>query len=122
MTSMIDRAGLRVAEVLARFIEDQALPGTGVAPDAFWAGAAAIFARFAPDNRALLAVRDRLQHQIDAWHEARAGQPIDPADYRAFLHAIGYLVPEPPAFHITSAQTFLNGQDIRVSRISQNDH
>src|SRR6185369_17981771 len=99
---MLDRAGLRVAEVLARFIEDQALPGTGVTADAFWAGAAAIYARFAPENRALLAVRDRLQHQIDAWHDAHP-QPFDPAEYRTFLHEIGYLVAEPPAFQISPA-------------------
>jgi len=109
---MLDRAGLRVAEVLARFIEDQALPGTGVTADAFWAGAAAIYARFAPENRALLAVRDRLQHQIDAWHDAHP-QPFDPAEYRTFLHEIGYLVAEPPAFQISPAHV-----DDEVARIA----
>jgi malate synthase len=100
--SMIEKAGLSVASELADFIETQALPGTGIAPDAFWAGAAAIFARFAPLNAALLEKRDALQAAIDGWHSARAGQPADPAAYKAFLTEIGYLVPEPAPFAVTS--------------------
>jgi len=96
------KAQLAVAEPLARFIEEQALPGIGIDAAAFWAGVSDIFARFAPENRALLAKRDDLQAQIDAWHEARAGQPIDPAAYQAFLGAIGYLVPEPAPFAIAT--------------------
>ena len=99
---MIDRAGLQVAASLAAFIEDQALPGTGIEPEAFWAGAADIFARFAPDNVALLRKRDTMQAQIDSWHEQRAGQPHDAAAYQAFLREIGYLVAEPAPFTIGS--------------------
>ncbi|MCW2389571.1 malate synthase [Sphingobium sp. B11D3B] len=100
MTNKVDRAGLSVAQELADFIEQRALPGTGLTAQAFWAGTAAIFADFAPRNRALLAQRDDLQAQIDAWHEARAGQPIDQPAYEAFLREIGYLVPEPAPFTI----------------------
>jgi malate synthase len=100
MTATIDRAGLAVAEPLARFVEEQALPGTGVEPAAFWQGFAALLARFAPENRALLATRDALQVQIDDWHRAHAGKSIDPAAYQAFLREIGYLVPEPAPFTI----------------------
>ena len=99
---MIDKAGLTVAAELADFIERQALPGTGIAPDAFWAGTADIFARFAPDNVALLRKRDTMQAQIDSWHEQRKGQPHDGAAYQAFLREIGYLVPEPAPFAIGS--------------------
>jgi len=102
MTQMVDRAGLSVAAELADFIETQALPGTGLSPDAFWAGTAGIFAQYAPRNRELLARRDTLQAQIDAWHVERAGKPIDGADYQAFLREIGYLVPEPAPFTVTS--------------------
>ncbi|WP_375427168.1 malate synthase G [uncultured Sphingomonas sp.] len=91
---MLDRNGLRVAGVLARFVEEQALPGTGVDPAVFWAGTAAIFARFTPDNRALLARREDLQAAIDARYVA--GEPVD----EAFLRGIGYLVPEPGPFTI----------------------
>ena len=99
---VIDKAGLKVAGVLADFIDEQVLPGTGIAPAAFWTGAARIFEGFAPENRALLKTRDEMQAQIDAWHEARRGQAIDQGEYQAFLRAIGYLVDEPQAFSITS--------------------
>ncbi|WP_116092356.1 malate synthase G [Sphingomonas crusticola] len=100
---MIDKAGLKIAEPLVRFVEDQALPGTGLSPEAFWSGTAAIFARLAPENAALLKIRDEMQAKIDAWHRARPGQPIDIGEYRAFLTKIGYLVPEPTPFAVTSA-------------------
>lgn len=99
----IDRAGLQVDEALAAFIEERALPGTGITPEAFWRGAAAIFADLTPRNRELLATRDRMQAQIDAWHTERAGQPIDQAAYQAFLRDIGYLVPEPAPFTVAPA-------------------
>ena len=57
----------------------------------------------APKNRALLAKRDELQAQIDAWHRRDAGQPFDLAAYKAFLAEIGYLVPEGPDFAIDTA-------------------
>ena len=102
MADRIDRAGLGVAASLADFIERQVLPGTGIEAEAFWQGAAALFALFAPENAALLAKRDDLQARIDAWHQARAGQPIEGATYQAFLREIGYLVPEPAAFAVTT--------------------
>ena len=94
----VDRAGLKIAEPLARFLEERALPGTGIAVDAFWRGTTDIYARLAPEKARLLAVRDTLQARIDAWHDARAGQPIDQAAYQAFLREIGYLVDEPAPF------------------------
>jgi malate synthase len=103
MTKSVDRAGLAVAEPLARFIEEKALPGTGVAADAFWRGTAQIFARFAPENRTLLAKRDELQAKIDQWHLARKGKPHDAAAYQAFLREIGYLVAEPKPFKVAAA-------------------
>ena len=97
------RAGLTIADELVRLIEERALPGTGIEAEAFWAGMADILARFAPENAALLAKREDLQAQIDAWHMARAGKPLDSAEYQAFLREIGYLVPEPAPFAVTSA-------------------
>ncbi len=96
----IDRNGLNVDARLAEFVETQALPGTGLFPDAFWAGFAQAVAEFAPVNRALLATRDRMQGQIDDWHRARRGQGFDAAAYQAFLREIGYLLPEGPDFTI----------------------
>ena len=98
--SMLERAGLRIATVLDRFIVDQVLPGTGIEATAFWSGVADIYARFTPENRALLRKRDALQAQIDAWHQQRPGLPPDPAAYQSFLRDIGYLVAEPAAFSV----------------------
>lgn len=100
MSKTTERAGLTVAETLVRFIEDKALPGTGLDPNDFWAGMAGIFARFTPENRALLSKRDDLQAKIDAWHIAQRGKPHDTAAYEAFLREIGYLVPEPAPFKV----------------------
>ncbi len=103
MTAMHPRAGLSVDARLTAFVEGEVLPGTGIAAEHFWSGLAAILARFEPVNAALLATRDRLQSQIDDWHRARTGQPHDAAAYRAFLTDIGYLVPEPAPFAVTTA-------------------
>jgi malate synthase len=100
LADAVIRAGLSVAAVLANFVEKQALPGTGIAPEAFWAGLADLLNRFAPENRALLAARDALQSKIDAWHGERRGQPVVQAEYQAFLREIGYLAPEPAPFAV----------------------
>jgi malate synthase len=97
MTARIEVAGLRVAEELHRFVAEEAAPGTAIAPGAFWAGLAAIIAELGPRNAALLAERDRLQAEIDAWHKARRGRKHDDAAYEAFLREIGYLLPDPGA-------------------------
>lgn len=100
MSAHVDRTGLKVAEVLARFVETRVLPGLAIEGDAFWTRVADIFARFAPENRALLAKRDSLQAQIDAWCEADPRRAADPAAQEVFLREIGYLVPEPAPFEI----------------------
>jgi len=86
---------LQVATELYRFIEDQVLPGTGVASKTFWSGFDAIVADLAPKNIALLAERDRLQTELDRWHQTHPGPIADMPTYRAFLDQIGYLVPQP---------------------------
>jgi malate synthase len=100
MTEYVTRANLQVADELARFVESRALSGTGIAADALWSGLSDILARFVPVNRALLAKRDALQTQIDAWHKANPGPISDMPAYQAFLRDIGYLVAEPAPFAI----------------------
>lgn len=95
MTQRTQIYGLQVATVLADFINQQVLPGTGVAPDAFWKGFDAIVTDLAPKNAALLAERDRLQLELDRWHAAHPGPINDMPAYRKFLEEIGYLVPVP---------------------------
>ncbi|OYW48029.1 MAG: malate synthase G [Novosphingobium sp. 28-62-57] len=100
MNERIERHGLQVDASLATFIDSEVLGPLGLEPHAFWQGFAALVHRFTPVNRALLAKRDALQRQIDAWHLDRRGKPIDAAEYRTFLTEIGYLVPEPADFQI----------------------
>ena len=100
MTEFLDRHGLSIDARLVDFVQDRALPGTGLDADRFWADFAALLGKFAPENAALLAKREDLQAKIDAWHIERAGQAHDPAAYQAFLRDIGYLVPEPAAFQV----------------------
>jgi malate synthase len=95
-------SSLSVDDILQAFVEGELLPGTGVAPAAFWAALEAILADFTPRNADLLARRDELQAQIDAWWRERRGRPLDVAEETAFLRQIGYLLPEPPAFQIAT--------------------
>ena len=103
MIDYVSKGRLKVAKVLADFVDQEALPGTGIDTAAFWAGLERIATTLGPDNRALVAKRGALQGEIDAWHKARRGQPHDPATYRAFLERIGYLVPDGPDFTIDTA-------------------
>lgn len=98
--SRVDRADLLVAPELALFLEKEALPGTGVDPQAFWQGFSALVNEFGPRNAALLRRREELQAAIDAWHVARRGEPHDRIAYKAFLAEIGYLLPEGEPFTI----------------------
>jgi malate synthase len=103
MSAYVDRAGLKVADVLARFVETRVLPDLAIEEGAFWAGAGDIFARFAPENRALLAKRDDLQAEINRWSAENPARAADPVAQEAFLREIGYLVPEPAPFTIGTA-------------------
>ena len=101
-TVRIRKGNLEVAQVLHDLIEQRILPGVGVDSGAFWKGFETLVDTFAPRNRELLAKRDAIQAQIDAWHRERAGQPHDAAAYKQFLTEIGYLLPEPADFKITT--------------------
>ncbi|GIT92305.1 malate synthase G [Jannaschia pagri] len=101
----VDKYGLAVAAPLAQFVEEQALPGTGVSRDDFWSGFARLVTDLAPRNAELLAIRADMQAKIDAWHRDNRGRPHDGAAYRAFLSEIGYLVPEGPDFEIETEGT-----------------
>ena len=100
--SYVETNGIKVAKVLYDFIVKDALPGTGVSQDQFFAGMAEVIKDIAPKNRRLLKLRDKLQAQIDAWHRDRKGKAIKQAEYEAFLKEIGYLRPEPAEGKVTT--------------------
>ncbi|MBU2105550.1 MAG: malate synthase G [Alphaproteobacteria bacterium] len=101
MTDRVEISGLRVARALHDFVSGEVLPGTGVDEAGFWSGLASIVGDLAPRNRDLLAKRAALQETIDAWHRDH-GAPSDMEAYKSFLTDIGYLVPEGPAFSVTT--------------------
>jgi malate synthase len=95
--------GMEVAPILRRFIEEEALPGTGVDAAAFWSAMGKTLRGLGPRNADLLAERDSLQARIDAWHRANPARPVDREAYEAFLRGIGYLLDAPTPFQVTTA-------------------
>ncbi|MBP1822788.1 malate synthase G [Mycobacterium sp. OAE908] len=103
MTDRVTVGNLRVAQVLYDFVNNEALPGTDIDPDSFWAGVDKVVTDLSPQNQDLLARRDDLQAQIDKYHRQHVIEPLDPDGYKQFLTEIGYLQPEPDDFTITTA-------------------
>jgi malate synthase len=103
MTDMIKQHGLQVDASLAKFVDEEAIPGTGVDSASFWKGFDAIVHDLAPKNRALLAERDRLQTELDNWHRSNPGPVRDLRAYRKFLEEIGYIVPAPAHVQASTA-------------------
>lgn len=99
MSDRVPVGNLRVAQVLYDFITNEALPGTGIDADSFWAGVDKVVTDLTPQNQDLLARRDDLQAQIDKWHRQRIIGGIDAGEYQQFLTDIGYLQPD----RVTSA-------------------
>ena len=105
--------GLQVAPVLHDFIEREAIAGTGLSSAAFWEGLAGLVRDFAPRDRELLAVRDKIQGQIDEYHRGLAGKAFDQAKYEQFLRDIGYVLPEPEDFSVQTQHV-----DDEIARIA----
>lgn len=97
-------SGLSVATVLYDFVNQEALPGTGLEQEAFWAGFAKLLKHFATTNAVLLGKRDEIQKKLDGWYRAQKGKPHDQGAYEAYLREIGYLLPEPAAFSVETSK------------------
>ena len=100
MNKRLMRYDLNVEEGLVDFIENKALPDTGVSQDNFWLGLSSLIKEMTPENRKLLRAREELQDKIDKWHVARIGKPHDHEAYKSYLKEIGYLVDEGESFLI----------------------
>ena len=102
MTDRIEAGALQVDKEMYDFINDEALPGTGIAPEAFWSGFDKLIHDLSLRNRELLATRDELQARIDAWYQESGGQASDLPAYKAVLREIGYLLPEGDDFTVST--------------------
>ena len=112
MAERVQTGGLDVAAPLHRFVEEEALPGTGLESAMFWDGVAAVIDDLAPRNAELLTKREDLQAQLDTWHREHPGTP-DAAEYTAFLREIGYLLDEPAEVAVSTS-----GVDDEVATIA----
>jgi malate synthase len=102
VTQTIRAEGLEIDRILYDFVNREAIPGSGLDAEHFWRGFAALVRRLSPRNAELLAKRDRLQSQIDAWHRQNPGAGFDRVRYREYLVDIGYLAPEQGPFSIST--------------------
>ncbi len=102
MTARVQHSGIQIAAELYNFVNDEALPGTGIGADEFWTAVDTMVRTFAPRNRELLATRDAMQAKIDDWHREHRDGAFDFDAYKAFLRDIGYLLPEGDAFAVTT--------------------
>jgi malate synthase len=113
MTATVSVDQLKIDKVLYDFVNNEAIPGSGLKGREFWSGFAALVRTFAPRNAALLRRRDELQAKIDAWHRLNPGANFDPSKYKAFLREIGYLVAEKEAFSVGTSDV-----DAEIARIA----
>ena len=100
MKKRVLRYNLSIERSLVDFIENLALPGTGISEDNFWHGLSSLVEQLTPENRALLIKREELQSKIDSWHKARRNMPHDHEAYKSYLKEIGYLVEEKENFSV----------------------
>ena len=100
MKKRLLRYNLSIERSLVDFIENLALPGTGISEDNFWHGLSSLVEQLTPENRALLIKREELQSKIDSWHKARRNMPHDHEAYKSYLKEIGYLVEEKENFSV----------------------
>ncbi|MBZ0333831.1 malate synthase G [Marinobacter sp. AL4B] len=103
MTERVQVGGIQVAKNLYDFVNNEAILGTGIDADKFWAEFDKIVNELAPRNRDLLAKRDAIQEKLDTWSRDHKGQKLDMAEYKSFLKEIGYLVDEPEEFKISTS-------------------
>ena len=102
MTDRIKAGELQVDKQLYDFINDEALPGTGISQQTFWAEFDRLIHGLSGKNQKLLDKREDLQRRIDDWYQENRDQPIDLDEYKTVLQEIGYLVPEREDFTVTT--------------------
>src|SRR5579864_8084236 len=103
MPTTVSVNGLEVDQALYDFVNNEAMPGSGIRAADFWNGFASLVRALAPRNAELLRKRNELQAKIDAWHRQNPGPGFDHAKYKSFLTEIGYLATEGAPFAVSTA-------------------
>ncbi len=108
MSQTITQGRLRIDANFKRFVDEEVLPGVELDAAAFWHNVDEIVHDLAPENRQLLAERDRIQAALDEWHRSNPGPVKDKAAYKSFLRELSYLVPQPD--HVTVETTGIDSE------------
>ena len=101
--SLIDKNRLKVNSVLFDFINNEAIPGTGIKPDNFWNRFEKVVYELTPINKALIKKRESIQKKIDAWHKDSANKDFNKKEYVNFLKSISYIFEEKGEFEISTS-------------------
>ena len=101
--SLVDKNGLKVNSELVDFINNEAIPGTGVEPDDFWSKFENVVHELTPINKDLLKKRETIQKKIDDWHKNNAGKDFNKKEYINFLRSISYIFEEKEDFEISTS-------------------
>ena len=101
---IVDKNGLKISSTLFEFINNEAIPNTGVKIDDFWNRFSKVVHELTPINKKLIQKRENIQKKIDDWHKSRKGKNFDKNEYMNFLKSIGYLVEEKNNFNIETSE------------------
>jgi len=111
--NVIDKNGLKINSTLYEFLNNEAIPGTGIDPENFWLKFEKIVHELAPINLDLLNKREEIQNKINEWHKSRFGKDLNITEYKKFLKSINYIVEEKEDFIIGTSNT-----DIEITNIA----
>ncbi len=101
--NVIKKYNLEINSTLFDFINNEAIPGTNIKPEAFWSGFEKAVHELSPKNKILLNKREEIQKKIDEWHKARSGKELNQQEYTSFLKSIDYIVEEKENFKISTS-------------------
>ncbi len=101
---IVDKNGLKISSTLFEFINNEAIPNTGVKIDDFWNKFSKVVHELTPINKKLIQKRENIQKKIDDWHKSRKEKDFDKKEYMNFLKSIGYLVEEKNNFNIETSE------------------
>ncbi len=100
---IVDKNGLKISSTLFDFVNNEAIPGTGVNSEDFWLKFSNYVHELAPINKRLIDKRETIQKKIDEWHKSKKGKEFNKKEYINFLKSLGYLIEEKNDFKIETS-------------------